>query len=290
MITKGVKRVYDFMQYLTSSRPRFWIYLFGPYLLGAASLLAAGVAENHLLPLIIFGIYFLFPANLFIYGVNDIFDYETDVHNIKKHGYETLVKPDRRKHLALVIALVNIPFIIAAFFLLPMNAIAGLIGFLFFGFFYSAPPIRAKTKPFLDAFFNVLYVFPALVSFGFIGLPATGIFIAATLWCMAMHAYSAIPDITADKKAGLQTVATVLGIEKTLLFCFLLYAAAFILTVQALGPLSGILSLFYGGMMLLTLKTPTEEHARKMYRYFPPLNTVCGALLTLFVLYGTLHF
>jgi hypothetical protein len=40
-----------------------------------------------------------------------------------------------------------------------------LLGFLFFGIFYSAPPIRAKEIPFLDSFFNILYVFPGIAAY-----------------------------------------------------------------------------------------------------------------------------
>ena len=57
---------------LKVSRPRFWIYIFGPYIVG----LIAGVEnKTELLSLLylLFGIYFLYPANLLIYGVNDIY-------------------------------------------------------------------------------------------------------------------------------------------------------------------------------------------------------------------------
>jgi 4-hydroxybenzoate polyprenyltransferase len=35
--------------------------------------------------------------------------------------------------------------------------------------------------------------------------------IACIVWNMSMHAYSAIPDIEVDKKAGISTVATLYG-------------------------------------------------------------------------------
>lgn len=35
-------------------------------------------------------LYFLFPANLLVYGVNDIADEDTDILNAKKQGYELL--------------------------------------------------------------------------------------------------------------------------------------------------------------------------------------------------------
>ena len=63
------------------------MYVFGPYLVG---LIAGTPSPNALLslPIIAFGVFFLFPANLLIYGVNDVFDYETDVRNVKKEKYD----------------------------------------------------------------------------------------------------------------------------------------------------------------------------------------------------------
>ncbi|HBE82737.1 MAG TPA: lycopene elongase, partial [Blastocatellia bacterium] len=47
---------------LKISRPRFWVYVFGPYLVGLAA--AAASANDLLRPgSIVFGLYFLFPAN-----------------------------------------------------------------------------------------------------------------------------------------------------------------------------------------------------------------------------------
>ena len=89
---------------LKVSRPRFWFYIFGPYILG----LLAGVATRGELSngiYILLAIYFLYPANLLIYGVNDIFDYETDKLNPKKTDYESFVTPERRSGLWLAIFL-----------------------------------------------------------------------------------------------------------------------------------------------------------------------------------------
>ncbi|MEO7673038.1 MAG: lycopene elongase, partial [Pyrinomonadaceae bacterium] len=72
------------------------MYLFGPYIIG----LAAGASTRwELLSFgnIVFGLYFLFPANLLIYGINDIFDFETDKLNPKKQEYEALVQPGDRR-------------------------------------------------------------------------------------------------------------------------------------------------------------------------------------------------
>ncbi len=254
------------------SRPRFWPYLFGPFIIGLTS---ANNYSNWWL-LIIFGIYFSFPANLLIYGVNDIFDYETDKVNPKKQSYETLLDPVQQKSLSKLILLLNLP-VLALAPLMPLAAFLSLLGFWFFGVFYSSPPIRAKIKPFLDSFFNILYIFPALVSYGLVTgeFPSPVIIISATLWCMAMHAYSAVPDIESDRKAKISTIATVLGSKLTLIFCFGAYIGSAILTYQWLGVFSVFAGLVYGLMVIISLLQQAKIF--NLYKIFPYINLGLGA-------------
>lgn len=261
------------------SRPRFWIYVFGPYIVGLAAG-ATRLTDFQRWPVIVCGLFFLFPANLLIYGVNDIFDYETDKHNAKKTDYETFVSPVERSGLWWAIALANLPFLLA---LRATNAQASgaLVAFLFFSLFYSMPPMRAKTKPILDSAFNVLYICPGIFAYYLIGGHALAIplVLAAWCWAMAMHAYSAVPDITADSAAGLQTVATFLGLRGTLIFCLLLYTTAAMLAVSVLSFLAVILGTVYIGLMLASLHAGTEQGVMRLYRGFPLINTISGAVL-----------
>ena len=261
------------------SRPRFWIYVFGPYIVG---LVAATPSPAALLsPLVIaFGLFFLFPANILIYGVNDVFDYETDIRNIKKESYETLLHPPERPALWKVVALTNLPFLL----LLPFSSTRcwmAMCGFLFFSLFYSAPPIRAKSKPVLDSIFNVLYTFPGVFAYFLVGgnnfqLP---LFVAAWFWAMAMHAYSAVPDISADRRANVPTVATFLGFYGTLIFCTALYAASALIAFRTLGRLAAVFGLIYVVLMWLSLRSDGEDEVRRIYKWFPLVNTLVGFVL-----------
>jgi len=264
---------------LKVSRPRFWPYLFGPYLIG---IVAAGpiASVSTKLLLVMMGVYFTFSANLLIYGVNDVYDYETDKNNPKKQGYEALVSPKQHKFLTYSILSSNIPFLVS-FLLWPETATSAriaLVLFVFFGVAYSAPPIRAKARPILDTLFNSLYVFPALVSYGLVtnSWPSPQLFAAAVLWCMAMHAYSAVPDIKADKKAGLNTIATLLGARGTLLFCFVCYMFAAVLSYGVLGWFAVLLGDVYMSMMLVGIALPTRDNVYKLYKWFPTLNLIVG--------------
>ncbi len=223
-----------------------------------------------------FGLYFSLPANLLIYGINDIFDYETDKVNPKKQTYETLLRPDQQKSLLKLILFLNLPLLALAP-LMPMAAFLSLLAFWFFGIFYSSPPVRAKTKPFLDSFFNILYIFPALVGYGLVigGFPPPLIIMGATLWCMAMHAYSAVPDIVSDRKAKISTIATVLGGRLTLVFCLVAYLASAALSFKWLGVFSIFASLIYATMVILSLLNQAKIF--NLYKIFPYINLALGA-------------
>lgn len=261
------------------SRPRFWIYVFGPYLIG----LAAGASSRSDLlsvSVIAFAIYFLFPANLLIYGVNDIFDFETDKLNPKKREYEALVEPSDRRGLLFAILVTNLPFILSVFFLNGVAKIA-ILGFLLLSIFYSAWPIRAKAIPIVDSIFNALYFLPGIFSYGILtgGLPPVTAMIAALLWTMAMHAYSAVPDIQADKEAGVETIATLLRREGTLFFCSACYLLSAIFAFPHLGVFAGLFGIVYLGMMAASLLTKQTGGVYKIYQYFPAVNSACGFVL-----------
>jgi 4-hydroxybenzoate polyprenyltransferase len=264
---------------LKVSRPRFWFYVLGPYLVG----LVAGAADlNELLypAYLLIGLYFTFPANLLIYGVNDIFDHETDRINAKKYDYETLVEPDSRGALWLAIAITNLPFA-AIFFFANFAASAAVIGFLFFSVFYSAPPIRAKTKPFLDSAFNILYAMPGFFAYSLLSgeFPPAAVVIAALCWTAAMHAYSAIPDIEADKNAGIATIATVCGEYGTIAVCLVLYATSAILSAPYLGFASVTLGLAYVLLMIASFYSAKHGRIFKLYKAFPLINVAAGFVL-----------
>ena len=86
-----------------ASRPLSWINTALPFL--AASFAALqGLDAAVLLGFA----YFLVPYNLLMYGVNDIFDYESDLRNPRKRSAEGgLVPPDRRRITWLAIAVTS---------------------------------------------------------------------------------------------------------------------------------------------------------------------------------------
>lgn len=272
---------------ISISRPRFWIYEFGTFAFGA---IAAFSSFSNLLNIqtIIFGFYFLIPANILIYGINDIFDYETDKLNPKKVEYEELLEPKDQKKVWWWIVLTNFPFIIAALSL-ETPAMISFFTFIFFASFYSAKPIRAKARPFLDALFSAChYIATGVFGYYLLGgesFPTLG-FVAGILWAVAMHAYSAVPDIKADEDAKLQTIATVLREKGTLILCLMLYGISAYLGSTVLGIGVLMYGLVYISLMIISLKKvgPGGSGLFKIYTYFPYINLVAGAVMTISLL------
>ncbi len=280
----------NFKEVIRISRPRFWLYEAATFgLVGTVGALQ-GLQFFSDWRYWVFALYFLIPANILIYGINDIFDYETDKLNPKKgdNAYEALVPPERQKSLWKWIIFTNIPFL----FFIPSSLalILSFVAFVFFASFYSAKPIRAKSKPIIDSLFSAgHYVATGVFGYYLAGLPAQagGIdfptigVIAGMCWAVAMHAYSAVPDIKADLQAGLHTIAIMIGEKRTIALCWFLYALAGYL-VRDIIPIASFVGVAtFSYFMWRSQRTKTPEALFKLYTYFPLINTLIGALVSM---------
>lgn len=269
---------------ITTSRPRFWLYLGGPVLVGLAFGVDTvdGLTDPISLALLA---YFLVPANLFLYGVNDIADADIDRHNPKKVGRERRFGGDRGIILATVAA-----FVIGLWLVLvvPAPSRPWLLGFFALGAAYSLPPIRFKTKVLLDSLSNGLYILPGVGAYVVAAgdWPPLAIIAGAWLWTMAMHTFSAIPDIDADRRGGISTTATTLGHSGALAYCgvvWILAAVAFATVDLRGGALLGIYPL-----LVIAVGVTSIDVARAYWAY-PTINTLVGMVFTLAGLWGVLH-
>lgn len=269
---------------LRISRPRFWLYEAATFGLVGTVAALNGISFFSDWRYWVFAVYFLIPANILIYGINDIFDYETDKLNPKKGdtAYEALVPPDRQRALWIWILVTNIPF----FFFIPLTTplIFSFIVFIFCASFYSAEPIRAKAKPVIDSLFSAgHYVATGVFGYYLAGgtlFPTTGI-IAGVCWAVAMHAYSAVPDIAADTQARLKTIAILIGGRRTIILCWFLYVCAAYL-VRDIVPIASIVGgLTFSYFMYRSLRARSDEALFKLYTYFPLINTIIGAIVSM---------
>ncbi|MFW9934578.1 MAG: prenyltransferase [Candidatus Thorarchaeota archaeon] len=263
------------------SRPRFWLYLGGTYLIGYS----IGVTTfihflNPFFALQLF--FFMFPANVFLYGVNDFYDEDTDIFNPKKDDKEYRVtSKDRRNLFALI--LVSFVFGIILMLLQPDIIAMALFGvFLLLSFLYSAKPIRFKARPFLDFMSNFLYVLPAIIAFyqlRFFIPPILPLF-AAFMWTSAMHLFSAVPDIEADKKANIATTAVLIGAIPSLILCFsfwLIFAVILVFLVPWNPPWNMLMFVYPAIPLYLLLRR--KANIEKVYWLYPYWNAIFGLLL-----------
>jgi len=269
---------------LKLSRPRFWLYLAGPVAVGVVY--AARTTADLFTPttLVLFA-YFLLPANVLLYGVNDVFDADVDAENPKKAGREVRYGGDRIVPSAVVASGL---LALAPVALTPRLAWPWLAGFLALGVAYSAPPLRLKTHPPLDSLSNGLYVLPGAAAYAAVAGAQPPLLAVAGGWCwtMAMHTFSAIPDIEPDRRAGIETTATRLGERRTYAYCaacWALAAVAFGLLDVRLGALLGLYPL---GVALVAR---SSVDATRAYWWFPAVNTVVGALITMGGLWRLVH-
>lgn len=260
------------------SRPHLWLYLFGPALLGSV-MLVRQTGYEYIGWIIWFLIYFLIPANVFVYGVNDVADTDTDKWNVKKEGYEGRLDSEGASLLPWILG-IQLPWLVSLIFL-PFSAVLFFLLFLFLAFFYSTKPIRAKAIPFVDSWFNLLYIVPGffVALINPVGTIAVWALFAGWAWCVAMHAYSAIPDIEADKRAGLATTATVLGKQGTILYCGLFWFIAAFLGEFSLSFVPSILFAAYFVMLVRTQYADTHKQLLNLYAEFPYLNGIVGMIL-----------
>ncbi|MGZ0746612.1 prenyltransferase [Haloparvum sp. AD34] len=261
---------------LVLSRPRFWLYLAGPVVVGAVYA-ATSVPELVGRSTAALVAYFLLPANVLLYGVNDVFDADVDAVNPKKEAKEARWQGDRLVAAAIVVAGA---LGVGTFLVTPPVAWPYLVGFFVLGVGYSAPPLRFKTTPVADSVSNGLYILPGAAAYAAVAgaHPPLLALVGAWLWTMAMHTFSAIPDLEPDRAAGIRTTATWLGERRTYAYCVACWtaaAAAFALVDPRFLLAFGIYPLFVAWV------ASGAVAVNRAYWWFPALNTLVGAALSI---------
>ena len=277
-------------QLLVSSRPVSWINTAYPF--AAAYLLTTRQVD---LPLIVGTLFFLVPYNLAMYGINDVFDYESDLRNPRKGGAHGAVL-DRRLHRITLWAagLSCLPFVVYLVAVGDPASWAVLAASLFFVVFYSAPPLRLKERPFLDSATSSIHFFsPAvygLVLAGAVWTPGlVALIVAFALWGVASHAFGAVQDVVADREAGIASIATARGARWTVRFALVCYAAAGLVMFATdwPGPLAAVVAVPY----LVTVwpyRSIADDDAGAAtagWRRFLWLNQLSGFLVTLLLIW-----
>jgi len=278
---------------LVSSRPVSWVNTAYPF--AAAYLLTA---ERIDLALIVGTVFFLIPYNLAMYGINDVFDYESDLRNPRKGGAHGAIL-DRRMHRITLWAAAGtcVPFVVALVALgSPLSWLVLAVS-LFFVVFYSAPPLRLKERPFADSVTSSIHFFSPAV-YGLVLADATWtwqlvvVLAAFALWGVASHAFGAVQDVAADRAAGISSIATARGARWTVRFalsCYALAGLAMLATAWP-GPLAAVLVVPYLAVVwpYRSVTDDTADRATTGWRRFLWVNQLAGFGATLLLIWWAL--
>lgn len=267
-----------------SSRPLSWINTAYPF--AAGYLVMGGAVDTRFLASVFF---FLVPYNLLMYGINDVFDYESDVRNPRKGSVEGAITPKQYHPLILWSStLLALPFVVTHLLYGTLASSAVLLAVLFFVVAYSAKGLRFKEVPFLDSITSSLhFVGPLFFAYTLTGAPTEGWIAAGAffLWGVASQAFGAVQDILPDREAGIRSIATVLGARRTVRFALVLYVLASLLagSIGGYALIVGLSGLLYAVSIqpYWSITDDTSPNARKGWRRFLWLNYVVGAVVTL---------
>jgi len=202
------------------------------------------------------------PYSLFLYGVNDIYDYESDKLNPRKKLIQG-IKQNRSDHLFIKRAAFISAGLLALSSLITLNLIniLAMALLLFFSYFYSAPPIRLKERPPLDSISNGIILFSLfllIISFSNSGFSIPFKIYLITLGVIGIHVFSTIMDYSADKKVGDKTFAVIFGKRTAAIVAFIIFALIFIFGNFETSMINYYL-IFCSALFFITIIFPREK-------------------------------
>ena len=161
---------------------------------------------------------------LVVFGVNDVYDYESDRRNPRKIANSVeggILDPAHHSDVLSVAYLSTIFIISSALVNSRRDNILAAILLVLLGWQYSSPPLRLKEVPVLDSLSNGGIVFLAwYCGFSFSGsipkVPSSGIMLS--LCTAGIHALGAVMDSESDFAAGQTTIATAFGKRAAAIF------------------------------------------------------------------------
>ena len=278
---------------LLSSRPLNWVNTAFPF--AAAYFLTTGRID---LTLVLGTVFFLIPYNLAMYGINDVFDYESDLRNPRKGGVEgALLDPGMHRPTIIAAIVTTVPFL--AYLVAVGNPLSWLVlaVSMFAVVAYSAKGLRFKERPFLDSLTSSThFVSPAvygLVLAGAVFTPQLWALLGAFfLWGLASHAFGAVQDVIADREGGISSIATVIGARSTVRVAVVAYllGGVLLLFTEWPGPLAAILVVPYVAVCapFWNVTDVASEAANRGWRRFLLLNFVTGFLVTMLMIWWRL--
>ena len=269
------------------SRPVLWINALGTGVVGMW--LAGSLWRWEALPLLL---WLTLPFNLLIYGVNDVFDQDTDALNPRKGSLEgALIDSSEVRTILTAVLATNVPFVVWFAVALPPAALGWIALYVLVFVFYSAPPLRFKARAYLDSLSNAAYALPLVFVASALG--ATPVWPAALglmAWSVAKHAFDAVQDIEEDRAVAITTTAVRLGPRGTALWSGAWWAASTLGFALVSLPVAAVNALIAGWLVASLLRDPRPQTGHRLYRHsiaFPYVaGAVAGVQLTVALFFG----
>lgn len=281
----------SFKELLVVSRPFWWVNTAAGFI--ASYYIIAGKVD---VTLLVGVIYFSFVYNLSMYGINDIFDYESDILNPRKTGIDgSVMSKAKHKPLFIWILITSLPSL--AYLMVIGNLYANLwLAFMtFMVLAYSIKGLRFKEIPFLDSITSSFHYTSPFIYGGLLSGNSNlywGAFIIYFTWVAANHAFGAIQDIAPDREAGIGSIAAKLGASKTITLVLSLYTIAALLPIALYGTKGIVASILlspYVYIVARTLKDKDDDSSplfKKGWNQFLYVNYVVGFVFTFILLFG----
>jgi 4-hydroxybenzoate polyprenyltransferase len=268
------------LRLLYISRPVLWINTVGPATVGMW--LAGNLWSWEALPILL---WLTLPFNLLIYGVNDVFDQETDARNPRKGTLEgARIEHSEVRPIALGVILTNVPFLVYSVLFVPPSAVAWMLLYALVFVGYSVPPARFKARPFQDSISNAAYAFPLVfVPLALGDGPVWPAAVGLMAWSAAKHTFDAVQDVDEDRKVGITTTAVRLGPGGVVIWSGALWAMATVCFALVNMPVALVNAAISGWLLYALYKSPTPQTGHRLYKYsiaFPYVaGTVAGVQL-----------
>ena len=256
------------------------------YPFAAGYIMSGGAIDIRLL---IGTFFFLVPYNLLMYGVNDVFDYESDIKNPRKGGIEGM-REQREFHPTILrwSVILAAPFFVALCLMGTWSAGLVLVSVVGMVIAYSIKGLRFKEIPVLDSITSSIhFVGPLIYGLMLTGAAATAwpYVVAMFAWGIGSHAFGAVQDIIPDRKGRLSSIATVLGAQFTVWFSLAAYLVASALVIAQGFPayLVGVAGLIYCANLapFLNITDATSGAANLGWKRFLWLNYILGFIVTI---------
>ncbi|TFK42595.1 UbiA prenyltransferase family [Crucibulum laeve] len=267
---------------LKASRPPSWT--FGPILFGIGIIHSGIIPKSLNVTLLRLGLQIAalsMPLSIVVFGINDVYDYDSDIRNPRKmkDGPEGgILHPDHHRSVRLAAYTSTVFIILSSIITQQSQNIIATLFLTLIGWQYSAPPLRLKEQPIVDSLSNGAIVYLAwFCGFSFSGLkisdaPSKGLMLG--LCTSGIHALGAVMDMEADIAGGQKTIAVALGPRLAAVF-----AASCYLMASATVDIDSIFGAYvYAGLFIMLFPCLRVSWAHRAFQGIVYLSISCAVL------------